>query len=81
MMKMKFGEWQVANSSDLPRDGNTFISLWKGRICLTQYDTEEEAFYIMFEPAEYASPMKVSEDRENKFTHLMHINDPTEDMK
>jgi len=54
---------------DLPLDGSIFLSMWKGRICLTQFDTDEFRFYIMFEPAQYSQAWQVDPEREGKFSH------------
>jgi|FreactcultuFSWF8_1027224.scaffolds.fasta_scaffold07004_2 hypothetical protein len=69
----------IENSAALPRDGRPFISLWKGRISLTQYDTEEGRFYIMFDLAEYSQSWCIPQDRENKFTHWMELPNMPED--
>jgi hypothetical protein len=69
-------EWiECSNSKDLPRDGIIFLSLWKGRICMTQFDVEEGSFYIMFEPAGYSQAWRVDWERESKFTHWMPLPD------
>ena len=60
-------------SREMPIDGKVFLSMWKGRICLTQFDTEEQRFYIVFDPAEYDHCMQVCQEREGKFTHWMPL--------
>lgn len=57
------------NYPHIPRDGSNFLAIWKGRICICQYDEEEGRFFICFDPGDYCSTMKVSQDRENKFSH------------
>lgn len=74
-LPMKIGEWRPCKADTMPKDGTVFLSLWKGRACLTQYDEDEARFYIIWEPAEYPAPWPVSKDRENKFTHMMFINE------
>jgi hypothetical protein len=63
----------IKTSSQLPRNGRVFLSLWKGRICLTQYDEDESRFYIMFDPADYSQSWQITPERENKFTHYMEL--------
>jgi hypothetical protein len=73
-------QWiKINHSSELPKDGSVFLSLWKGRVCLTQYDSDEGRFYIMFEPADYSQSWQLAQDREYKFTHWMPLPDLLED--
>ncbi len=58
---------------EMPMDGSTFISLWKGRISLTQFDEEEGRFYIIWFPAEYPASARIEQEREDKFTHWMKL--------
>jgi hypothetical protein len=67
-------EWiKVNHKQELPHDGSVFLSMWKGRICMTQYDIDEGRFYIIFNPAEYSQCMCVSQSRENKFEYWMPL--------
>lgn len=66
---------------DMPIDGRPFISLWKGRISLTQFDLDEHRFYIMFDPAEYSQAWQIPQERENKFTDWMELPDYPQDFK
>jgi hypothetical protein len=53
-----------------------FLALWKGVICIAEYDQDEDKFYICFYPAQNASIMKVENERENKFTHWYELTCP-----
>lgn len=64
---------KIKNLQELPRNGHVFLSLWKGRICLTQFDKQEGRFYIMFEPSEYSQSWQLAQEREEKFTHWMNL--------
>jgi hypothetical protein len=67
-------EWiKVENSHELPRNGDIFLAIWKGRISMCQFDQEEGRFYIMFEPADYSQSWCIDQSRENKFTHWMSL--------
>lgn len=69
-------EWiSVNGSQELPRDESVFLAIWKGRICMTQYDKDEGRFFIMFDPAIYGASWMLSQDRECKFTHWMPLPD------
>lgn len=60
---------------EVPLD-KPFISLWKGITCITQFDEEEDHFYISFFPSDYLKTQKVCHEREIKFTHWMEIELP-----
>ncbi len=68
----------VRDHRDLPKD-RVFISLWKGRISLTEYDEDEDKFYIVFDPAQYEYSMPLDTDRIGKFTHWMELPNIPED--
>ena len=53
-----------------------FLALWKGAICLAEYDDEEGRFYIAMMPAGMAGIMKVEQERERKFTHFCELKMP-----
>ena len=53
---------------ELPRD-KQFFCLWKGQFGLSEFDEEENCFYLCFLPAQMSGMMKVDRDREGKFTH------------
>ena len=54
---------------ELPLD-KVFFALWKGAFCISEFDDDENCFYISFLPAQMTGLMKVSLDREYKFTHF-----------
>ena len=55
-------EWiKIDSSHELPRDGSNFLALWKGRVSLCQFDSDEGRFYIMFDPADNCQPMQISQ--------------------
>ncbi len=65
-------EWnKVTRREDMPMDGRVFIALWKGRISLTSYCDVDEAFFIIFNPAEYENCWQIDRERESKFSHWM----------
>lgn len=59
----------------MPKD-RQFLALWKGAVGLCQYDEEENAFYWCNQPAVYAGIMRVSHEREAKFTHWCDVTIP-----
>lgn len=59
----------------LPKDGE-FLALWKGSICLCEYSMEENCFWIAMYPSQQAGFMRVSHDREGKFTHWCQLELP-----
>jgi hypothetical protein len=52
----------------LPHD-RQFFCLWKGQFGICEWDDKEELFHICMLPAQMAGIMRVSRDREGKFTH------------
>lgn len=60
---------------ELPKD-RVFLSIWKGAICLTEFDEEERVFYISMFPASLAGIMQVSQEREGKFTYWCELSLP-----
>jgi hypothetical protein len=70
-------EWKEVNSIyDLPKD-RCFLVMWKGRVCLCNYDEEEGRFYIIWDPTDW--PMRVEQTRESKFHFWMEL--PSEKYK
>lgn len=67
--------WIRIEDQPLPKD-RQFLALWKGGICLAEYDEEEGRFYICMFPASIAGIMRVSQERENKFTHWCELERP-----
>ena len=55
----------------LPLD-KQFFAIWKGCICIAEYDSDDDCFYICTLPAQYGV-MKVDRERECKFTHYCEI--------
>ncbi len=66
---------KVNHKSELPKD-RVFLSLWKGAICLTEFDDEEGRFYLCMFPASMAGIMQVAQEREGKFTHWCELTKP-----
>ena len=66
----------VNNRNDMPFKGQ-FLALWKGAICLAEYDEELNQFWIIFFPAQN-SVMLVAHEREKKFTHWAPIEYPVD---
>lgn len=67
-------EWiKIESSHELPRDGSVYLTIWKGRICMTQFDIDEGRFYIMFDPAQYSQSWQVAQEREGKFAYWMPL--------
>lgn len=61
--------------NELPKD-RVFICLWKGAICLCEFDEDVGNFYIGMMPACYLGFWKLDRDREPKITHWMKLNIP-----
>jgi hypothetical protein len=70
-------EWKKIESIDeLPKDGTRFLALWKGLICIAQYCTYDEKFFLSFAPGEYGKSWEVTQSRLKKFSHIMFLNYP-----
>lgn len=64
-------QWKEINSPDeLPRDEKSFLAIWKGRICIAQYDEDKNCFFISFDPSDIVHSWEIAKDRERKFTHI-----------
>lgn len=61
---------EVTNIVDLPKD-RSFLAMWKGTVCLTNFDEEEGRFYIIWDPTDW--PMRVEQTRESKFNFWMEL--------
>lgn len=61
----------VITRNFMPMDGSNFLSIWKGRICLTKYDEEENSFWICMDADRFTAI--IGPERENKFTHWMPL--------
>ena len=72
---MKLDWKKIESRSDLPKDGNTFLCLWKGRVSLCQYDCEENSYYLIYDPANHGN-FKLDQERENKITHIIILDYP-----
>jgi hypothetical protein len=59
----------------LPKD-KVFLALWKGVICLCEFDEDIDHFYIGMMPAVYLGFWKLDKEREGKFTHWCELNMP-----
>ena len=70
---------KIEHPSELPKDGREFIALWKGRVCWAQYCTEENRFFLIYDPAYCTGLSPLPQDREHKFTHYMEIPSDPED--
>lgn len=69
--------WHSVKDKPLPRDNRgVFIALWKGCVCLTEYDEDEDRFYISMMPATHMGSWQVHQEREGKFTHWCEANLP-----
>ncbi len=55
-------EWINSKEQPFPRDGNTYLGLFKGQFCLWCLDPEEKMFYLMWMPGTYDKAWEVSED-------------------
>lgn len=59
----------------LPKN-EPFLALWKGTYCITEFDDEDDHFYICFLPAQMSGIIKVDHEREAKFTHYCKLELP-----
>lgn len=53
-----------------------FLAIWKGQICLVDYDEEMDRFILCMLPSQYPGVMIVSRERECKFTHFCELKRP-----
>jgi hypothetical protein len=63
---------QVDDKLILPRDESIFLVVWKGRISLCQYCSDENRFYIIFEPT-YHDDAHLDETAEKRISHWMPL--------
>lgn len=74
-------DWKKVNRDDprssVPKD-RPFLALWKGAICLCEFDEEVNHFFIGCMPASYLGFWKLDRDREAKFTHWCELVRPEE---
>ncbi len=61
----------------LPKN-EPFLVLWKGVICLCEYDEDIDRFYLGMMPASYLGFWKLDVEREGKFTHFCEIKIPSD---
>lgn len=60
----------------LPKD-RTFLTLWKGTVRITEYDTEDDTFHITTNlPSQLEGGWEVPKERERKFSHYAEITIP-----
>lgn len=59
----------------LPKN-KPFIGLWKGSICLCEFDEELDHFYLGMMPGSYLGFWKLDKEREAKFTHYCLVEIP-----
>jgi hypothetical protein len=57
---------------NIPRDGTIFLTFFKGRVCMAQFDEEEGRFYIICDPTD-SQCWRLNQEREHKFTHWMPL--------
>lgn len=62
-------QWINVKDQPLPKDGSTFLALWKGQFCLISWDEDIERFWLQMLPGQYERDMEVAPERELKFTH------------
>lgn len=53
-----------------------FLCLWKGVICLCEYDQDIDRFFIGMMPISYLGFWKLDIEREKKITHYMILDLP-----
>ncbi len=53
-----------------------FLVLWKGTVCLCEYDDEIDHFYMGTMPASYLGFWKLDKERESKITHWCELEMP-----
>lgn len=61
----------------LPLD-TQFIAIWKGVMCLCEYDENEDRFYIGMLPSTGMGFFRLDKDRECKFTYVLDVILPKE---
>ena len=69
-------QWINVEEQPVPRDGETYLALWKGQFCLTAFDEDEDAFWLQMLPGRYAGDMLLPEERVGKFTHWYKLEYP-----
>ena len=64
----------IHDRSDLPKD-QQFLALWRGAICLIEYDYDVDLFRICNQPA-YYDVYTLPLEREPKITHICLLKIP-----
>lgn len=59
----------------IPKD-KPFLGLWKGVICLCEFDEDVDRFYVGMMPGCYLGFWKLDIEREGKFTHYCELELP-----
>lgn len=43
---------KVSSRDDMPKD-RPFLAIWKGHACIARFHSDENSFYICFDPSQY----------------------------
>ena len=62
--------------SEIPKDGNSFLVLWKGQICLLQYDSDLDKFWGCVEPYVTRKVWLLDEENELKISYWIPLKKP-----
>lgn len=73
------GEYPILEGGDLlivagdlvVNGGSVFLALWRGCICLCQFNEEENLFFLCIRPGNEGLVAAISNEREGKFTHMI----------
>lgn len=77
---IKYDEAPELLPGKLPKN-EVFLAIWRGRICLTQFEEDEYRYYIISDPAIYPQCQAVDHDRFGKFDYWMPLPEMPEEYK
>ena len=73
-------EWiKITEKTQLPLEGQ-FLAIWKGRICIVEYDEDLDRFEICFEPAQTGT-YRIEPEGWAKFYYWMPLPDFPQEWK
>jgi len=59
-------DWINTNDKQIPKDEEVYLGLWKGCICLVQWDEDQNGYCISFQPAVYENKCEALDEEASK---------------
>ena len=70
--------WISTRDKPVPKDGETYLALWKGIFVLIQYDDHGKRFWISYRPSEMGESAPIDSDHERKLYYWCKLEYPQE---